>query len=81
MADQLTLFFSRVLWGFCMFGMGFVHNWSGLMAARFFLGVTEAGLFPGVNYYISCWYRRDEVAIRAVSDLFIAIQWPDLRHA
>ncbi|KAM7198120.1 MFS general substrate transporter [Rhypophila sp. PSN 637] len=56
---------TMILWGFCMFGMGFVNNWSGLMAARFFLGVTEAGLFPGVNYYISCWYRRDEVAIRA----------------
>ncbi|KAK3323346.1 major facilitator superfamily domain-containing protein [Cercophora scortea] len=55
---------TMILWGFCMIGMGFVTNWSGLMAARFFLGVTEAGLFPGVNYYISCWYRRDEVAVR-----------------
>ena len=50
-----------------MVGMGFVKNWSGLMAARFFLGVTEAGLFPGVNYFISCWYKRDEFAVRAVS--------------
>jgi MFS family permease len=50
-----------------MLGMGFVKNWSGLMAARFFLGVTEAGLFPGVNYYLSCWYKRDEFAVRAVS--------------
>lgn len=55
---------TMVLWGFCMVGMGFITNWSGLMAARFFLGVTEAGLFPGVNYYLSCWYRRDEIAIR-----------------
>ena len=46
----------RVLWGFCMLGMGFVHNWSGLMAGRFFLGVAEAGLFPGINYYLSCWF-------------------------
>ncbi|KAK0741975.1 major facilitator superfamily domain-containing protein [Apiosordaria backusii] len=52
-------------WGACMTSMGFVQNWSGLMAARFFLGVTEAGLYPGVNYYISCWYRRDEFALRA----------------
>jgi MFS family permease len=49
-----------------MLGMGFVKNWSGLMAARFFLGVAEAGLFPGVNYYLSCWYKRDEFAVRAV---------------
>lgn len=39
-----------------MLGMGFVHNWSGLMAGRFFLGVAEAGLFPGINYYLSCWF-------------------------
>ncbi|KAK3329898.1 major facilitator superfamily domain-containing protein [Apodospora peruviana] len=54
-----------VLWGACMLGMGFVKNWSGLMAARWFLGLTEAGLFPGVNYYLSCWYKRSEFGIRA----------------
>lgn len=48
-----------------MLSMGFVTNWSGLMAARWFLGLTEAGLFPGVNYYLSCWYRRSEFGIRA----------------
>jgi len=36
-----------VLWGICMTTMGLVHNFSGLMAARWFLGLTEAGLFPG----------------------------------
>lgn len=45
--------------------MGLVHNWSGLMAARFFLGLAEAGLFPGINYYLSCWYKRSEFGIRA----------------
>ncbi|KAK2073233.1 hypothetical protein P8C59_007528 [Phyllachora maydis] len=54
-----------ILWGATMLGMGFVHNWSGLMAARWFLGLTEAGLFPGVNYYLSCWYKRSEFGIRA----------------
>jgi MFS family permease len=48
-----------------MLGMGFVYNWSGLMAARWFLGLTEAGLFPGVNYYLSCWYKRSEFGFRA----------------
>jgi MFS family permease len=24
------------------------------------LGVTESGLFPGVVYYLSMWYKRDE---------------------
>ncbi|KAK4129087.1 MFS general substrate transporter [Parathielavia appendiculata] len=54
-----------ILWGASMLGMGFVHNWSGLMAARWFLGLTEAGLFPGVNYYLSCWYKRSEFGLRA----------------
>lgn len=54
-----------ILWGSSMLGMGFVKNWSSLMAARWFLGLAEAGLFPGVNYYLSCWYKRSEFGIRA----------------
>ncbi|RKF53989.1 putative transporter [Golovinomyces cichoracearum] len=54
-----------VVWGLCMTFMGFVSNWSGLMAARWFLGLAEAGLFPGINYYLSCWYKRSELGIRA----------------
>ncbi|EXJ78976.1 hypothetical protein A1O3_08476 [Capronia epimyces CBS 606.96] len=54
-----------VLWSISMTTMGLVHNFSGLMAARWFLGLTEAGLFPGVNYYLSCWYKRSEFGIRA----------------
>ncbi|XP_014555698.1 hypothetical protein COCVIDRAFT_101654 [Bipolaris victoriae FI3] len=52
-------------WGLCMTCMGLVHNYAGLMTARWWLGVAEAGLFPGVNYYLSCWYRRAEFGIRA----------------
>ncbi|KAG6004048.1 hypothetical protein E4U21_001444 [Claviceps maximensis] len=54
-----------IAWGCCMLGMGFVKNWSGLMAARWFLGAAEAGLFPGINYYLSCWYKRNEFGVRA----------------
>ena len=35
------------------------------MAARWWLGFAEAGLFPGINYYLSCWYKRNEFGIRA----------------
>jgi MFS family permease len=59
--------YDRVVWGVCMTSMGYVTDFSGLMAARFFLGLAEAGLFPGVNYYLSCWYKRDEFGVRAVS--------------
>lgn len=54
-----------ILWGICMTTMGLVHDFQGLMASRFFLGLCEAGLFPGVNYYLSCWYKRAEFGIRA----------------
>lgn len=36
-----------VAWGAVMTGMGFVKNFEGLLVARIFLGMTEAGLFPG----------------------------------
>jgi MFS family permease len=52
-------------WGICMTLMGLVTNFAGLAATRWFLGLTEAGLFPGVNYYLSCWYKRSEFGVRA----------------
>ena len=54
-----------VMYGVTTIGMGFVKDWAGLMTARFFLGLAEAGLFPGINYYLSCWYKRSEFGIRA----------------
>ncbi|KAG8763222.1 hypothetical protein FRC11_005333 [Ceratobasidium sp. 423] len=44
---------------------GLVHNYGGLLGMRWMLGTFEAGLFPGVNYYLSCWYKRSEFGIRA----------------
>lgn len=38
------------------------------MAARFFLGTCEAGLFPGINYYLSCWVSH---SFPPISLLFI----------
>jgi sugar phosphate permease len=61
-----------VAWGIVMTLMGVVHNFEGLAAARFFLGVAEAGLFPGVNYYLSCWYKRSEIGKRVCIFCFIA---------
>lgn len=61
------IFFTAIIisWGTIMTLMGLVESFAGLMVARFFLGLTEAGLFPGVNYYLSCWYKRGELGIRA----------------
>lgn len=34
------------------------------MAARAALGIAEGGLFPGVTFYITMWYRRHECGFR-----------------
>ncbi|SPO00306.1 related to putative tartrate transporter [Cephalotrichum gorgonifer] len=53
-----------VAWGVVMTLMGLVKNYHGLLIARIFLGVTEAGLFPGVSYYLTMWYCRHEFQFR-----------------
>lgn len=53
-----------VAWGTVMTLMGTVQNYKGLLIARLFLGVTEAGLYPGVAYYITLWYVRKEGQLR-----------------
>src|SRR5436190_6394591 len=44
--------------------MGFVTSFSGLIIARVFLGMIEAGYFPGVAFYLTNFYKRDELAFR-----------------
>ncbi len=44
--------------------MGAVQNAGGLLACRFLLGVIEAGLFPGIVFYLSLWYPKQQQAIR-----------------
>ncbi|KAE9972908.1 hypothetical protein EG328_004716 [Venturia inaequalis] len=53
-----------VAWGLTCTMMGLVKNYEGLMAARVFLGLAEGGLFPGVTFYITMWYRRHECGRR-----------------
>ncbi|KAL6243873.1 hypothetical protein RBB50_009307 [Rhinocladiella similis] len=53
-----------VAWSICNTLMGVVHNFGGLITARIFLGLTEGGLFPGVAFYITMWYKRHECGYR-----------------
>ncbi len=53
-----------ILWGIVATLMGIVQNMAGFLTARFFLGVAESGLFPGVVYYFSMWYKRRERQFR-----------------
>ncbi|KAI0123194.1 major facilitator superfamily domain-containing protein [Xylariales sp. AK1849] len=40
------------------------HNFSGLFAIRWFLGIAESAFFPLVIYYQTTFYRRGELARR-----------------
>ncbi|CAJ2501270.1 Uu.00g041230.m01.CDS01 [Anthostomella pinea] len=53
-----------VAWGTVMTLMGIVQSYGGLVAARLFLGVAEAGLYPGCAYYLTMWYCRHEIQLR-----------------
>ena len=44
--------------------LGAVQNFAGLVVVRFLLGAFEAGLFPGIVYYVTFWYRPEERALR-----------------
>ncbi|KAL3439922.1 major facilitator superfamily domain-containing protein [Aspergillus insuetus] len=50
--------------GIVMTLMGIVQNYHGLLVSRIFLGVAEAGLFPGVAFYITTWYCRHAAQFR-----------------
>ncbi|KJA23556.1 hypothetical protein HYPSUDRAFT_201281 [Hypholoma sublateritium FD-334 SS-4] len=62
---SLWLSFLMFFWGVVMTLQGVVHNYPQLLGLRWLLGMFEAGLFPGVNYYLSCWYKRSEFGLRA----------------
>jgi MFS family permease len=52
------------LFGAVSIAQGFVQNYGGLLATRFFLGLFEAGMFPGCFYLIGMWYKRSEAQRR-----------------
>ncbi|KAF6794177.1 MFS transporter [Colletotrichum sojae] len=41
-----------------------VTSYEGMIACRFFLGITEAPFYPGALYIISMFYTRKEIATR-----------------
>jgi sugar phosphate permease len=45
-----------VTWGLISAAMMFASTESKFYSLRFLLGVAEAGFFPGIIYYLSCWY-------------------------
>lgn len=60
LSPQVWLSACITAFGVIMICQGFVQNYGGLLATRFFLGLCETGIFPGSFYLISFWYRQEE---------------------
>ncbi|KAI0864382.1 MFS transporter [Xylaria cubensis] len=57
--------------GISSLGTAFVHDSASASGVRFLLGIFEAGMMPGISYYLSRWYRRSELTFRL--SLFIVM--------
>jgi MFS family permease len=55
---------ARILltWGLLSAAMALVYSAYSFYGMRFALGIAEAGLFPGVTYYLTQWFPRDRRA-------------------
>ncbi|KAF8898875.1 major facilitator superfamily domain-containing protein [Infundibulicybe gibba] len=51
-----------LLWGITLHGV--IKNYGGLVTLRVLLGLAEAGMYPGIVFYISSWYKRSELGTR-----------------
>ncbi|HEY3826426.1 MAG TPA: MFS transporter [Bryobacteraceae bacterium] len=61
-----------ISWGLFAALMGFIRNAHEFYAARFLLGLAEAGFFPGILVYVSHWYRQEDRA-KAVAFFMVGI--------
>jgi ACS family tartrate transporter-like MFS transporter len=59
-------------WGLIAIGMLFVRTPTEFYIARFFLGMAEAGFFPGVMFYLMQWFPPEQRA-RAISRFYISL--------
>jgi len=61
-----------ITWGLLACSMMWVRTPQQFYAVRFFLGMAEAGFFPGVIYYLGLWFPTTYRA-RAISCIMIGI--------
>ena len=58
------LAFLMLCWGTMTMCLGAASSFASVTALRFLLGMFEAGLFPGLVYFLTFWYRHDERSVR-----------------
>ncbi|KAF7540699.1 hypothetical protein G7054_g1132 [Neopestalotiopsis clavispora] len=63
--------FITTAWGIVATLTGLVNSFGSLVACRLILGALEAGLFPGLNVYLTFFYTKRELALR-VGYLFVS---------
>ncbi|KAI1133972.1 MFS transporter [Hypoxylon sp. FL0543] len=51
-------------WGALTLGFAGVRNYESVVVLRLFIGIFEAGFFPGIVYVITIWYRHNERSVR-----------------
>lgn len=51
-------------WGIATLCQSQIHGFGGLVACRFFLGLFESGIVPGIVVYLSGFYKRAELQLR-----------------
>jgi MFS transporter, ACS family, tartrate transporter len=51
-----------IVWGLVSSSMMFIQTPTGFYTMRFFLGIAEAGFFPGVILYMTYWFRTKDRA-------------------
>jgi MFS family permease len=61
-----SVWMSRIMvtWGIVSMCQGAMTNYAGILACRFFLGVAEAGFWPGCLYHLSFWYPSEKLPLR-----------------
>ncbi|KUJ15489.1 MFS general substrate transporter [Mollisia scopiformis] len=64
LSPRIWLSFCMFFFGLVSICQGLVSSYGGLLTTRFFLGLFEAGMFPGCFYLIGMWYKRSEAQRR-----------------
>ncbi|EIM24103.1 MFS general substrate transporter [Wallemia mellicola CBS 633.66] len=71
---QRTIPLMALTWSVVCTLTGIVKNYPGLLAVRWFLGLGEGGIFPGMIFFLSAWYPRKKLAFR-ISTVYNASQF------
>ncbi|GAA5844044.1 hypothetical protein JCM11251_003008 [Rhodosporidiobolus azoricus] len=50
--------------GLLTFAVAYCETFGAVVAVRFLLGIAEGAIFPGIAFYLSRFYRKDELGFR-----------------